>query len=187
MAADLKAVIKKVAAEARTAEHRPEETAQLVVFELDGEEYAVEITEVREIIKPPEITPVPGAPEFIRGIFNLRGKIVVVIDMEKRFRLVREHPAESRHVIISLVGETHFGVMVDQVTEVVRIPARSIKPPPPLVSSKIRLEYLKGVAVLSESEDRPRLLILLDLPKMLQEKELLGVSEAVREAVKSLE
>lgn len=187
MADDVKEVVKKVASEGRLEKRSPEETVQLVVFELDGEEYAANIAEVQEIIRPPEITPVPGAPEFIRGIFNLRGRIVVAVDLEKRFRLVREHPAEPKHLLISLVNDAHFGVLVDQVTEIVRIPVSAVQPPPALVSARIQLEYLKGVAVASKSDGGSRLLILLDLPKMLQEKELLGLGAAVREAAASLD
>lgn len=182
MTSEAKEVIRKVAGEAASAEKKDQETRQLVVFELDAEEYAVEIAEAKEIIKIPEVTPVPGAPEFISGIFNLRGKIVVVIDMERRFRLVREHPAVRKHALVIDVEGTLFGVAVDQVTEVARIPVGAIRPAPEAVSSKIHADYIKGIAVLQAPEGRSRLLILLDLAKVLQEKELFGFGDIVRDA-----
>lgn len=180
----------------------------MVVFELDKEEYAVRITDLQEIIKIPEITPIPNAPEFIRGILNLRGKIIVVIDLEKRFHLVREEKILSKHIIIAEVNESTFGVIVDQVIEVLRVPITAIQPTPALVSSKIHADYLKGVVVLGDNdsskeltakkcralldkqktgeqlkESGARLLILLDLPKMLQDKELLQIEKKVQEVI----
>lgn len=171
----------------------------MVVFELDREEYAVRITDLQEIIKIPEITPIPNAPEFIRGILNLRGKIIVVIDLEKRFHLVREEKILSKHVIIVEVNESTFGVIVDQVIEVLRVPMSAIQPTPALVSSKIHADYLKGVVVLGDKdsskeltakktgeqvqESGTRLLILLDLPKMLQDTELLQIGKKVQEVI----
>ncbi len=192
---------------------------QLVVFTLDAEEYAVPITDLQEIIKVPDITPIPNAPHFIKGILNLRGKIVVVIDLEKRFRLVREEARELKHIIITEINKTSFGVVVDEVIEVLTIPVKSVQPTPALVSSKIHADYLKGVVVLkggqkvnhkspseapklviggdSKSTDQAsvdktgknesravaasdsRLLILIDLSKILHEKELLAVTESV--------
>jgi len=153
------------------------------VFELDQEEYAVQITDIREIIKFPLITPIPNAPAFISGIFNLRGKIIVTVDMEKRFHLVREKVITPKHIIITEVNGGAYGVIVDQVTEVLRVPVISIQSAPELVSSKIHADYLKGVVVL-ENDKRSRLIILLDFPKLLQEKELLSFGKIVNNTQK---
>ncbi len=208
---DLKEVIFKVAGNGQTKEKKPEELVQLVVFELDDEEYAVQITDLREIIRIPEITPIPNTPEFIRGILNLRGKIVVAVDLEKRFHLVRENKKAPRHIIIAEVNENIFGVIVDEVAEILRVSVASVQKTPALVSSKIHADYLKGVVVLdvedgtetlteekckeilekraaaglqggAAAEKKSRLLILLDLPKMLQEKELLEIGAEVGKA-----
>ncbi len=175
-----------------------EEQIQLVVFELDKEEYGVEITELHEIIKIPDITPIPNAPAFICGILNLRGKIVVVLDLEKRFNLVRENDIKPTHIIISecKINNNTFGIIVDEVREVIRAPLSTIHPAPTLVTSKIHTDYLKGVAVLENQQDdeselkeknpsrksdsESRLIILLDLPKMLEEHELLKFGEKVK-------
>jgi purine-binding chemotaxis protein CheW len=183
MTIEAREVIRKVAQESTSNEKADGESHQFVVFDLDKEEYAVPISDAKEIIKIPRITPVPGAPEFISGIFNLRGKIIVVVDLEKRFRLVREHPMVPLHSIIVEVSGTLFGVVIDQVMEVVRVPTKAIKPAPALVSSKIHAEYVSGIAVLPGEGDSSRLLIMLDLPKLLQDKELLGFGATVQKAV----
>lgn len=200
---EIKEVITQVAKEAGLEKEKVEEMIQLLVFGLDKEEYAVELTDAREVVKIPDITLVPNAPEFIQGIFNLRGRIVVVINLEKRFDLKREHEVQPEHVIIAEVGESVFGVVVDKVTEVLRVPVRIIKKAPGLVSTKIQAGYLKGIAVMSEIEEeeeqevkgkqvpkkveeveKGRLLILLDLPKVLAEEELLKLGEEVTKVTK---
>lgn len=206
---------REVIAEVARKERRPEEkvvpTEQLVTFELDKEEYASIITDLREIIKIPEIVPIPGAPDFIRGILNLRGQIVVVVDLEKRFHLKREHEISPQHIIIAEVEDSVFGILVDEVTGVLRVPLSSIKPTPKLITSKIHADYLKGVVILGEQEEQEeaketkrnkkevanptkkkgetgsRLLLLLDVPKMLAEKELLEFGSAVQETMQSQE
>ncbi len=220
-----KEVVTQVAQQQQSAEKKVVETKQVITFELDKEEYAAPILDLREILRIPEIISVPGVPPFVKGIFNLRGQIVVVIDLEKRFALTREHPMEPRDVIIVEVGGTIFGVVVDEVTGVLRAPVTSIKPTPALISTKIHADYLNGVIVLEESGEkapssakatageekekteitpeqikqrletkgqatatagRARLLLLLDLPKILSEEKLLGFGDTVRQTVEEV-
>lgn len=185
-------IIKKVAEERTSEKNEAGETIQLVVFELDKEEYAVEITDLQEIKKMTDITPIPNAPKFIRGIFNLRGKIIVVVDLEKRFNLVRDNERGlEENLIITEVNENSFGVIVDRVTEIINVAKSSIQAAPALVSSKIHADYIKGVVVLQGAEKKndneedidSRLIVMLDLMKMLQEKELLSLGKVVQEAV----
>lgn len=191
-------IIKNVANKEKTGQKEVESYMQLVVFDLDQEEYAVEIKDLQEIIKIPDITPIPNTPVFIRGIFNLRGKIIVVIDLEKRFNLTRDEGVKEGNIIVAEVNENSFGIIVDKVTEIINVPTSAIQQTPAITSSKIHAEYLKGVVVIENNEksikvggesaetqkdDSSRLIILLNLPKMLQEKELLSLGKTVDEAM----
>lgn len=193
---DLKQIINQVAAEKEKKSIKKIDSVQVLVFELDKEEYAVNIAMLREIIRVPDITPIPNAPDFINGILNLRGQIVVVVDLEKRFKLVREGESVSKHIIITDVNDTSFGVQVDFVKEVLTVPVDHIRPTPELISAKINAEYLSGIIVFGGEGDKieknkkkdpdkntgvqSRLIILLDLPKLLQEKELLQLGESIK-------
>ncbi len=192
--ANTEEIIRNVAKQDKNHEKKVEEYIQLVVFELDKEEYAVEITELQEIIRFPEITPIPNALTFIRGIFNLRGKIIVVIDLEKRFSLERDHESREGNIIITEINENGFGIIVDKVTEIINVPRSTIQPTPALISTKIHADYIKGIVVMAEnrnyetssnkiqqSDENSRLIVLLDLNKMLQEKELLSLGKTIQD------
>jgi len=160
-------------------EEEAKELIQLVVFELDKEEYAVEIGEIREILRRPEITPIPNSPNFIEGIINVRGKIVVVMDLEERFNLERESKKKSLHVVLTEIGDNTFGATVDEVTEVLRIPKDSIEAAPAIISEKIHADYVRGIAVLED-----RLLIMLDLGKVFEEKGLIELAGLIDKQAK---
>ncbi len=193
---DLKKIITEVAGADQSEKEKVEEYIQMMVFELDGEEYAVPLTELQTVILIPEITPIPNSPKFIRGILNLRGKIVVVIDLEKRFDLVRENKIKPKHIIVVAENDNQYGVIVDEVKEVMQVPKSSIRPTPELVSTKIHADYLEGVIVLDdedkkkdkekeEGKEHARLLIYLNLEKLLQEKELLQIGETIKKTARS--
>ncbi|MGB9791449.1 MAG: chemotaxis protein CheW [Thermacetogeniaceae bacterium] len=139
---------------------------QLVIFRLGSEEYGVPITQVQEIIHYSPPRKMPGTPPFVEGIINLRGKVIPVIDLKKRFELkgTEESSEDARIVVVDVGGHT-VGVIVDEVSEVLRLPSSSIDPPPPIIAG-IAAEYLWGVGKLQE-----RLLILVDLEKILTERE----------------
>ena len=140
------------------------EMLQLVTFNLGSEEFALDILLVQEINRRVEITKVPKTPEFVEGVINLRGKIVPVLDLRKRFGLVgHEFTAQSRIIVVNIDNRV-LGLLVDSVSEVLQIPAQTIEPPPPLVAG-IDAAYIKGIG---KFEDR--LLILLDLGKILSKK-----------------
>lgn len=145
------------------------EERQLVVFKLihDGQvsEYAVPISNVQEIIPMPEPTRLPQVPDFIEGIINLRGKIIPIIDLKKRFDLGQtDDIKEKRSIIIDLEGQI-IGIIVDEVNEVLRLSEDEIDAPPAAISG-ITAEYLSGVGKLAE-----RLLIILDVEKIFNEWE----------------
>ncbi|MEE8168831.1 MAG: chemotaxis protein CheW [Candidatus Hydrothermarchaeales archaeon] len=140
---------------------------QLVVFDLGNEEFGAEISQVREIIKMAKITRMPRAPEFVDGVINLRGKIITVINLSKRFDLSIGERGEGTRIVVIEVGDTTMGMVVDSVTEVLRIDAADIEPPSSVMMGGIDAAYLQGVGKLGD-----RLLILLDLGKIFTEREL---------------
>ena len=137
----------------------------LVVFKLADEEYAIEIHQAKEIINLQSITKIPNAPESVSGIINLRGKIIVIVDLRKRLSL---EAAESRHILIVEMNEQSLGIIVDSIVEIIKVDEKLIKKAPAILASKIHIDYLNGVAVLGK-----RLIILLELSKIMDEKELL--------------
>jgi purine-binding chemotaxis protein CheW len=139
--------------------------AQIVVFRLAQEEYGVDIQQVREIIKVADITKVPKAPEFIEGVINLRGQITPVMDLRKRLELPETGREDETRIIITELDKNVVGMVVDSVTEVYRLPEKNIDPTP-TISSEVGAEFIKGVGKLED-----RLLILLDLNKILSKKE----------------
>ncbi|MCQ6962375.1 chemotaxis protein CheW [Methanolobus chelungpuianus] len=144
---------------------------QLVVFELGGEEFGVEIMNVQEIIRMPEMTQIPQSPDFVEGVINLRGRIIVVVNLSKRFNLQSRVADENSRIIVVEVGKTVVGMIVDSVNEVLRIPKSGVEPAPELVMSKVSKNYLKGVGKIDK-----RLLILLDLARVLTLEEVAEIS-----------
>jgi len=138
---------------------------QLVSFKIGNEEFGVDILKVQEINRMMEITTVPNAPEFVDGVVNLRGRIIPVIDLRTRLNMPRnKHDHNTRIVVVELSGKT-VGFIVDEVSEVLRIPRNITEPPPDMVAG-INAEYITAVGKLED-----RLLILLDLEKVLSEDE----------------
>jgi purine-binding chemotaxis protein CheW len=151
---------------------KEEEHIQLVVFQLGGEEYALNILDIREIMRTTSLTPVPNSPSFLAGIVNVRGQINVVLDLKKRFHITGG--GEGGHIINVESEGNLFGFLVDEVTEVMRLPKSMIEPAPPIISHEIGASYVTGVAVVED-----RLLILLDITKILDEKELAQFSHVL--------
>ncbi|WP_457570986.1 chemotaxis protein CheW [Desulfovulcanus sp.] len=146
------------------------ELLQLVTFRIGEEEFGVDILRVQEIIRTMEITRVPQSPDFVEGVINLRGKVIPIIDLRKRFGMeVKEHDKHTRIIVVE-INNMIVGFVVDAVSEVLRIPADTVEPPPPVVAG-VDAEYISGVGKLDD-----RLLILLDLERVLsrEEQEVLG-------------
>ncbi|EFK95277.1 CheW protein [sediment metagenome] len=142
-----------------------DEILQLVSFNIGTEEFGIDILKVQEINRMVDITRVPRAPEFVEGIINLRGKVIPIIDVRKRFNMeLAEQDKNTRIVVVDIAGQI-MGMVVDSVSEVLRIPASTIEPTPEVVSS-IDSDYIRGVAKLED-----RLLIYLDLSKILSSEE----------------
>ena len=136
---------------------------QLVSFRLADEEYGIEIKKVREIILVGEITRVPQTPPYVKGLIKLRSTVIPIIDLKLRFGLPETEPTDETRIVVANVAGKTIGVIVDAVSEVLRISQEQIAPPPPTVAGLGR-EYLVGLARLKE-----RLLILLDIEKIILE------------------
>lgn len=147
-------------------ENHNEHLIQLVTFRLGEEEFGVDILAVHEIIRLVQITVVPNAPHFMEGVINLRGKVLPVIGLRKRFGMqFQELDAQSR-IIVMEINQNIVGFLVDAVSEVLRIPESTVVEPPAVVSG-IGSEYIRGVGKLAE-----RLLILLDLEALLKDMDV---------------
>jgi purine-binding chemotaxis protein CheW len=154
-------------------------SVQLVVFSIGTELYGVGIESVHEIVRVPDITGVPDAPIFLKGVINLRGRVIPVIDFRKRLRLQGMGETKSTRVLITENRGSHVGLLVDSVSEVRKIQPDAIEEPPEMVSA-IGVEYITGVAKIEN-----RLIILIDLKKILSVddmKKLAGTFEQVPQA-----
>lgn len=141
-----------------------ENSFQIVSFVLGAEEFGIDIFAVKEIIRVVQMTRVPNAPSFVVGVINMRGKVIPIIDLCKRFGLDSEMSkvADNDKIIVVIEHETKtVGFLVDGVREVIRINNALTEPPPPMVSG-IDSEYITSIAKLAD-----RLLILLDIAKIL--------------------
>ncbi|MDD4733005.1 MAG: chemotaxis protein CheW [Desulfovibrio sp.] len=143
---------------------------QLVTFRIGEEEFGVDILAVQEIIRTMAITKVPKAPNFVEGVINLRGKVIPIVDLRRRFGMEDRAGDKHNRIIVIETGNIIVGFMVDSVSEVLRIPASTIEAPPAVVSG-LESDYIDGVGKLDD-----RLLIMLDLDRLLsgQEKEALN-------------
>lgn len=139
---------------------------QLVGFRLDGEDYAIAITKIQEIILMKPITRVPQAPEYIEGLINLRGSVIPIVNLRRRFGLPpRAVDDETRTIVVNVQDKT-VGCVVDAVTRVIRAHRDQVQPPPAAVQGAAR-QYIAGLARLDE-----RLMIVLDIDRLLDEQGL---------------
>ena len=134
---------------------------QWVTFVLNNETYGIEVLHVQEVLKVIEITPVPGSPEFVLGVINLRGNVVTVVDTRKRFGLPPIKTSESSRVIIIESGEQVVGLMVDSVAEVVYLHASEIERVP-TIGREEQARYIQGVRSRDDG-----LLILVDIDRLI--------------------
>jgi purine-binding chemotaxis protein CheW len=138
---------------------------QVVVFDLGQEHYGVDIAAVESIVKLQPITYVPRAPAFVEGVTNLRGTVLPVIDLRKRFGLLHEDGTRETRIVVVDIGGVKVGMVVDAVSEVLSISDEAIEPPSPIVTT-IDSAFIRGIAKLEE-----RLVILVDLAKVLSVNE----------------
>ena len=147
-------------------EAKAAEEMQLVVFSLGREEFAVEVTQVREIMRMEEITRMPKSPHFVEGIINLRGQIIAVVELAKRLNLEAGERDSDTRIIVVEAEDIKVGMIVDSVSEVLRVGAEAVEASPTLATD-ISSAFLRGVV----KKDN-RLIILLDLTKVLSLEEM---------------
>ena len=146
--------------------HAASDLIQLVSFNLEQEEYGINVLMVREIIRMISITRVPNTPHYVEGVINLRGKVIPIISLRRKFDLAdAQYDKRTRIMVMEVVGEM-MGFIVDEVSEVIRISENEIQPPPPVVSGGIEQECMAGV--INQAE---RLLVLLDLERLFSDDE----------------
>jgi purine-binding chemotaxis protein CheW len=144
----------------------------IVGFRIGRETFGVPIALVHEIVRVPEITAVPDSPDYVEGVINLRGKIISVIDLRKRFREKEIVSSKKNRILVTETDGKLVGLVVDAASEVLKIPESEIEPPPPVFDAG-SLNYVTGLGKL-----RGRLIILIDLTKVLQKGDLRRLEEA---------
>ena len=148
-----------------------EKELQIVGFRVGRETFGLPISTVREIVRVPEITCVPNAPDYIEGVINLRGRIIPVVDLRKRFGETLPEPSKKNRIVVVELESRVVGLMVNSASEVLRIQPSEIEAPHN-VFQEGELNYITGVGKL-----KGRLVILLDLNRILQRGDLQQLSE----------
>lgn len=143
----------------------------IVGFRIGRETFGVPIALVHEIVRMPEITAVPDSPDYVEGVINLRGKIISVIDLRKRFGEKEIVTSKKNRILVTEADGKLVGLIVDAASEVLKIPETEIEPPPPVFEAGA-LNYVTGLGKL-----RGRLIILIDLTKVLQKGDLRRLEE----------
>ena len=158
------------------AETTTVELKQLIGFTVGEEEYGLELLNVREVIRMRQITWLPKAPACVKGIINLRGDVIPIIDLRERFGLARgESTAMTRVIVVDLQGRP-VGMVVDSASQVVRVPADQFDEPPPVMGEAVS-RFITSIGRIDD-----RLVILLDVEKMLSREDLQELDTSIKEA-----
>ena len=147
-------------------EKQTSENRKVIVFQLNHEEYAISVDQVGSIERMQPITRVPQTADFVKGVINLRGIVIPVIDLRTRFGIEEKEYGDTSRIIIFHLDDMEVGLIVDVANDIVDIPENIIEPPPEVVGA-VHVDYIEGVAKLDD-----RLLILLNLQKVLTTEEI---------------
>jgi purine-binding chemotaxis protein CheW len=148
---------------------------QIACFRLGDDLYAADIMRIKEIIRPQKLTSLPKSPAFVEGVLNLRGTVIPVVDLRKRFDFPSADHDRNTRLLIVTVGRQLLGLEVDEVTEVITVHVKDIKPPPQVVNG-VSAEYLVGVCLAKDS-----LIMLLNLDMILTDRESSELSSMAAE------
>ncbi len=154
-----------------------EKLDQMISFNIGEEDYGVNIQTVKEVIRKREITRLPKAPAFVKGVINLRGDIIPIIDLRERFGMEQRESTDMTRVIVAEVDGRPIGMVVDSVSHVIRIAQDQIEPPPEMVGG-ISEEYLKGVGKVGE-----QLIVLLNIDRIMSATEKVELENIKEKAV----
>jgi purine-binding chemotaxis protein CheW len=152
------------AAPAQEQRAAAEDTEHLATFVLDKEEYGVDVRQVQEIRRVGEITAVPRAPEFVRGVINLRGRILPVLDLKRKLNLGEVAVDRAARIVVVRTQGRMLGLLVDGASQVLKVPVSRVEPPPEEVVERGG-DYIRAVAKLDD-----RLIILIDLERILAQE-----------------
>ena len=147
------------------------EERKILVFRLANEELGVDISSVREVLRPQKIYPLPKTPHFIEGVIHLRGHIVALIDLRKRLLAEQTGDEPNKRIIVCRVKKFIVGLSVESLKEIVALPREDIKPTPEVVAMQMEAEFMSGVAKVGE-----RIIPILDLERILTKKEEVELS-----------
>lgn len=139
---------------------------QVVCFNIGTEEYGVEILKVQEILKLPKITRLPKSAHYIMGVIDLRGKVIPIVDLSKRFGIKEDASAEGKRAIVVDIRGKRVGLAIDAVSHVIKLEPKEIEPPPPIVKG-ISGRYIIGIGKLKVS-----FVIILDIDQIFSSEEL---------------
>jgi len=147
------------------------EERKILVFGLANEELGLDISSVREVLRPEKIYPLPKAPHFIEGVINLRGHIIALIDLRKRLLADRTEEEPNKRIIVCRVNKFIVGLTVNSLKEIVALSKEDIKPTPEVVAMQMEADLISGIAKVGE-----RIIPILDLERILTKKEAVELS-----------
>jgi purine-binding chemotaxis protein CheW len=145
---------------------------QLVTFRVGGEEFGLDVFSVHEILRYEPPTPMPKAPAFVDGVLDVRGTLVPVVDLRRRFEVGELRYDEDTRIVLVDFGGERLGLVVDEVREVLRVPETAVAPPPSFVRG-LAAEFLRGIVKLGD-----RLVVLVDLDRILSSQERIALQQS---------
>ncbi|MBN1531670.1 MAG: chemotaxis protein CheW [Spirochaetes bacterium] len=141
---------------------------QIVCFKIGKEEYGIDILQVQEILKLPRVTKLPKSIDYIMGVIDLRGRVIPIIDLSKKFRIASDSAAGGRAIVVDIGGK-QVGLGIDSVSHVLKVDAKDIEPPPPVVKG-ISGKYIVGIAKMENG-----FIVVLDISKIFTKDEMSGI------------
>lgn len=145
---------------------------QIVTFRLGPDEFGLDVFTVHEILRTQPVRAVPRAPAFVEGVIDVRGTLVPVLDLRTRFEVAADAAQGESRIVIAQFGDDRLGLVVDAVTEVLRVPETAVSEPPAYFRG-LAAEYIRGIVHLPE-----RLVIVLDLDRVLSSQERIALEQA---------